>query len=238
MTSSPEIDVELPPYLVPHSQDYIRILYADDSLLIVDKPHLLLRVPGRHRLNRDCLLSRLEQRFPGVAAAHRLDLDTSGLLVVPRNKSTLIAMNKQFQDRAVLKTYRALVYGQVKDDEGQIDLPITGDWHNRPRQKICTKTGKPSLTHYRVLDRQSNSSLLELKPVTGRSHQLRIHLMALGHPIMGCDLYAHQEALSAAPRLLLHANQLTFKHPLTQGLLRAYSPAPFDIKGLLALRPG
>ena len=104
MTSSPDIDVELPPYLVPHSQDKIRILYADDWLLVVDKPHLLLSVPGRHPLNRDCLLSRLEHRFPGVAAAHRLDLDTSGLLVVPRNKTALVALNKQFQERAVLKT--------------------------------------------------------------------------------------------------------------------------------------
>ncbi len=238
MTSSHDINPDLPPYLVPHSQENIRILYADDSLLIIDKPHLLLSVPGRHPLNRDCLISRLERRYPGVAAAHRLDLDTSGILVVPRNKTALIALNKQFQDRAVLKTYRALVYGSVKDDAGQIDLPLIRDWHNRPKQKICNDTGKPSLTHYRVLDRRSNGSLLELKPITGRSHQLRIHLMALGHPIMGCDLYAHQEALLAAPRLLLHACHLTFRHPITHGLLSAYSPAPFDVNGLLPLRPG
>jgi tRNA pseudouridine32 synthase/23S rRNA pseudouridine746 synthase len=238
MTSEPETGMELPPYLVPHSRESIRILYADDSLLIIDKPHLLLSVPGRHPLNRDSLITRLERLFPGVAAAHRLDLDTSGILVVPRNKATLVAINKQFQNRTVLKTYRALVYGEVKDDQGQIDLPLIRDWHNRPRQKICTETGKPSVTHYRVLDRQPSATLLELKPITGRSHQLRIHLMALGHPILGCDLYAHQKALAAAPRLLLHACQLTFKHPLTKGNLRAYSPPPFDITGLFTLRPG
>ncbi len=238
MTCEPETGMEPPPYLVPHSRESIRILYADDSLLIIDKPHLLLSVPGRHPLNRDSLISRLEHRFPGVAAAHRLDLDTSGILVVPKDKATLVALNQQFQERAVLKTYQALVYGEVRDDEGEIDLPIIKDWHNRPKQKICAETGKPSLTHYRVLDRLPNRSLLELKPITGRSHQLRIHLMALGHPIMGCDLYAHEDAFSASPRLLLHACELTFQHPITKGLLRAYSPAPFDVKGLFTSRPG
>lgn len=227
-----------PPYLVPHSKERIRVLYADQSLLIVDKPHLLLSVPGRHPLNHDSLVTRLETQFPGVAAAHRLDLDTSGLLVVPRTKTALSHLNRQFQNRSIQKTYLALVYGSVEKDRGEIDLPLIADWENRPKQKICHETGKPSLTQFRVIARHAAHSLVELKPITGRSHQLRLHMMALGHPILGCDMYAHPKALAAAPRLLLHACQLEIEHPQSGGRLRAFSPAPFDHMGLRVKRPG
>ncbi len=230
--------IELPPYLVPHSREGIRILYADQALLIVDKPHLLLSVPGRHPLNRDSLISRLERDFPGVAAAHRLDLDTSGLLVVPRNKPALANVNRQFQQRTVKKTYRALVFGRVKEDEGEVNLPLTADWINRPKQKICRRGGKPSLTRFRVIARHPAQTLLELHPITGRSHQLRVHMMAVGHPILGCDMYAHPRALAAAPRLLLHACQLSLRHPISGGELTAHSPAPFTVAGLSGQRPG
>ena len=227
-----------PPYLVPHSQEHIRVLYADSHLLLVAKPHLLLSVPGRHPKNRDSLITRLQPRFPAVAASHRLDLDTSGLLAVPRNRAALAALNRQFQERTVSKTYRALVWGEVQADQGEIDLPLIADWHNRPRQKVCHDTGKPSLTRFRVLGRAAQQTLLELIPVTGRSHQLRLHLQAIGHPVLGCDLYAHPEALASAPRLMLHAAGLSLNHPITGHKIRAASPTPFNVNGILPIRPG
>lgn len=229
---------EEPPYRVPHSQESIRILYADSDLLIVDKPHLLLSVPGRHPVNRDSLISRLGSRFPGVTAVHRLDLDTSGLMIVPVTPFAVSALGRAFQQRAVDKAYRALVWQKPKAAEGLIDFPIARDWHNRPRQKICPIEGKPSLTRYRVVAEGSVHALLHLEPETGRSHQLRIHLNEIGHPILGCDMYAHRDALAAAPRLLLHATRLSFLHPRTGQRLRAFSPAPFNEHGPLAIRPG
>ena len=229
---------ELPPYLVPHSQDVIRVLYEDDLLLIVDKPHLLLSVPGRHPLNKDSLIGRLASRFPGVAAVHRLDLDTSGLLVVPKTREALSILGRHFQQRQVKKVYYALVWGNVEHNEGQIDLPLIADWENRPRQKVCVKTGKPSLTQYEVIDRRGETTLLKLIPVTGRSHQLRLHLREIGHPILGCDMYAHDTALQASPRLLLHASALQLCHPTTGTSLSAFSPIPFDVAGWRGQRPG
>ena len=229
---------ELPPYLVPHSRDLIRVLYEDDLLLIVDKPHLLLSVPGRHPLNKDSLIGRLASRFPGVAAVHRLDLDTSGLLVVPKTREALSILGRHFQERQVKKVYYALVWGNVEHNEGKIDFPLIADWENRPRQKVCTKTGKPSLTQYEVIDRGGETTLLKLIPVTGRSHQLRLHLREIGHPILGCDMYAHEAALHASPRLLLHASALQLRHPTTGASLSAFSPIPFDIAGWRGQRPG
>ena len=229
---------DLPPYLVPHSREPNRILYEDNILLIVDKPHLLLSVPGRHPLNRDSLISRLIPRFPNVAAVHRLDLDTSGLLVVPKTKSTLSALGRVFQSRAVEKTYHALVWGIVDRKAGEIDLPLIADWENRPKQKVCHTTGKPSLTRYEVVEYGSDCSLLKLTPVTGRSHQLRLHLKEIGHPIIGCDMYAHDEALQASSRLLLHAPSLAFLHPDTNTTIKALSPVPFTVSGWSGRRPG
>lgn len=224
----------LPPYIVPHSQNAIPVLYEDNDLLIVDKPHLLLSVPGRHPVNRDSLISRLSHRYPGVNAVHRLDLDTSGLLIVPRTRDALAEISRHFQARSVTKAYTALVWGIVAEDRGAIDLPIARDWINRPKQKICSEAGKPSLTHYEVLARGTQQTLLRLIPVTGRSHQLRIHLRELGHPILGCDMYAHPKALAAAPRLMLHATRLGFCHPRTGDWLESFSPAPFTVDGLIA----
>lgn len=218
-----------PPYIVPHSQAPIPILYRDDDLLIVNKPHLLLSVPGRHPLNRDSLIGRLARRYPDVAAVHRLDLDTSGLLLVPLHREALSALSRAFQQRQVEKRYIAVVWGNPATDAGEIDLPIARDWHNRPRQKICPDNGKPSLTRWRVLARGEDRALLELNPITGRSHQLRIHLRELGHPILGCDMYAHPDALAASPRLLLHATRLTLNHPRTGARLSAICPPPFSL---------
>ena len=232
MTSSSEsqepVD-ELPPYLVPHSQAPIRIVYEDRDLLLVDKPHHLLSVPGRHPLNHDSLIRRLQPRYPDVQAVHRLDLDTSGLMVVPKRRESLSELGRQFQRRQIEKEYTAIVWGEMEDDWGEIELPIATDWPNRPKQMICEERGKHALTRFEVLNRGDNRSLVKLMPVTGRSHQLRIHMQSLGHPIIGCDMYAHPEALEASDRLLLHATRLKLCAPSTGNWLSAFSPIPFGL---------
>ena len=220
---------ELPPYLVPHSQAPIRIVYEDRDLLLVDKPHHLLSVPGRHPLNHDSLIRRLQPRYPDVQAVHRLDLDTSGLMVVPKRRESLSELGRQFQRRQIEKEYTAIVWGEMEDDGGAIELPIATDWPNRPKQMICEERGKHALTRFEVLNRGDNRSLVKLMPVTGRSHQLRIHMQSLGHPIIGCDMYAHPEALEASDRLLLHATRLKLCAPSTGNWLSAFSPIPFGV---------
>jgi tRNA pseudouridine32 synthase/23S rRNA pseudouridine746 synthase len=147
---------------------------------------------------------------------HRLDLDTSGIMLVPITKAAQSSLARQFQERVIDKTYTAIVYGIVDQDEGSIELPIIADWPKRPLQKICFEHGKPALTHFKVIerDRENNQTRMELKPVTGRSHQLRIHMRELGHPILGCDMYAHETARSMSSRLLLHATTIAFNHPI------------------------
>ncbi len=220
---------ELPPYLVPHSQAPIRIVYEDRDLLLVDKPHHLLSVPGRHPLNHDSVIRRLQPRYPDVQAVHRLDLDTSGLMVVPKRRESLSELGRQFQRRQIEKEYTAIVWGEMEDDWGEIELPIATDWPNRPKQMICEERGKHALTRFEVLNRGDNRSLVKLMPVTGRSHQLRIHMQSLGHPIIGCDMYAHPEALEASDRLLLHATRLKLCAPSTGNWLSAFSPIPFGL---------
>ena len=206
---------DLPPYIVPHSQEEIRILYEDQDLLLVRKPDLLLSIPGRHPLNKDCLITRLQRDYPTASIVHRLDLDTSGIMIIPLNKPTHANISRQFQERKVQKSYLAVVYGLVEEDAGKVELPIRCDWDRRPLQMIDHERGKYALTHYQVLERNEDRTRLLLKPVTGRSHQLRIHMRELGHPILGCDMYAHEAALAMAPRLLLHATAIGFEHPTT-----------------------
>ncbi len=218
---------ELPPYIVPHSQEEILIIHEDDDLLLVRKPDLLLSIPGRHPLNKDCMITRLQVNYPSATVVHRLDLDTSGIMVVPLNKPTHAHISRQFQERKVEKSYHAIVYGLVEQDEGEVELPIRCDWENRPLQMIDHEKGKHALTRYQVLERLGDRTRMLLKPVTGRSHQLRIHMRELGHPILGCDMYAHEEALAMADRLLLHATTLGFEHPSTGEWLAGESPPPF-----------
>jgi tRNA pseudouridine32 synthase/23S rRNA pseudouridine746 synthase len=173
------------------------------------------------------VITRLRQDYPTATVVHRLDLDTSGLMTVPLTREAHAHISRQFQRRQVKKAYHAVVYGVMTDDEGEIDLPIAADWPNRPLQKICHERGKASLTRYRVLARHADRTRLLLEPTTGRSHQLRIHLASLGHPILGCDLYAHPEALAMSPRLLLHASYLGLEHPATGGWIEQRSPPEF-----------
>jgi len=224
---TPDENAQDTPYLVPHSQEEIVIIHQDEDLLLVRKPDLLLSIPGRHPLNKDCLITRLQTQFPSASIVHRLDLDTSGIMVIPRNKPTHAHISRQFQERLVKKQYDAIVFGQVEADNGEIDLPIARDWQNRPRQKICHEKGKSALTRYTVMQRMEDRTRLLLEPVTGRSHQLRIHLRELGHPILGCDMYAHPRALGMASRLMLHATYLAFEHPTTGALLEGECSADF-----------
>lgn len=218
---------ELPPYIVPHSQEEIRILHQDEHLLLVRKPDLLLSIPGRHPLNKDCLITRLQEDYPTATIVHRLDLDTSGIMVIPLDKPTHAHISRQFQERKVEKSYIAVVYGVMEQDTGEVELPIRCDWENRPLQMIDHEQGKHALTRYEVLERFDDRTRILLKPVTGRSHQLRIHMRELGHPILGCDMYAHNEALEMADRLLLHATTLGFEHPATGDWLSGECPPDF-----------
>jgi tRNA pseudouridine32 synthase/23S rRNA pseudouridine746 synthase len=214
-------------YLVPHSQEEIRILYEDEDVLLVRKPDLLLSVPGRHPANKDCLITRLQETWPSASIVHRLDLDTSGIMVIPLNKASHSHISRQFQERKVAKSYVAVVYGNIEENTGMVNLPIAGDWPNKPKQKICHQSGKSALTRFSTIERQPDRTRLLLEPETGRTHQLRIHMSAIGHPILGCDMYAHKEAFGMASRLMLHATTLSFIHPSSGEQLSGECPPDF-----------
>ena len=205
----------------------MQVLTVDEALIIVCKPAGLLSVPGRLPENKDCVVSRLQLDFADALTVHRLDQVTSGLMVFARSKAVQANLSAQFAQRQVHKRYTAWVEGAVEQDSGSIDLPLICDWPNRPRQKVDFELGKPALTHWRVLERCSAGaaarSLLELTPVTGRSHQLRLHLATIGHPIVGDDFYGAQPA----ERVCLHASELGLVHPETGAALQWQSAAPF-----------
>lgn len=208
------------------------VLYADEALLVVDKPAGLLAVPGRGADKQDCLAARVQARYPEARVVHRLDMATSGLMVMARSPAAQRELGKAFAAREVTKRYIAVVAGRPdvpSEDWGIIDLPIIVDWPSRPLRIVDRVHGKPSLTHWRVLeyDATGQDTRVELEPVTGRSHQLRVHLRELGHPILGDALYAPPDVQARAGRLLLHARSLRFAHPLTGDALAFESPAPF-----------
>lgn len=216
-------------FILPACFEQVKLLYLDEFFLLIDKPSRLLSVPGRHPLNRDSVIVRLQADYPSAGIVHRLDFDTSGIMVIPLGKTALSHISRQFQARKVIKHYTAVVDGIVELDSGVVDLPIAADKDNRPKYKICHLEGKPSITEYRVLNRDlaANTTLLLLHPITGRSHQLRLHMQALGHPILGCEFYAHPEAQQKAARLLLHATDLVFEHPHTGAQVRGESKPLF-----------
>ena len=207
----------------------LSVLYHDDALLVVDKPSGLLSVPGRGENKQDCLLSRVNVEYDDALTVHRLDMETSGVIVFARNKEIHRKLSGLFEQREVQKRYIAIVDGRIKDAAGKINLPLICDWPNRPRQIVDHVQGKPSVTRYKVLSRniEENTTRVELEPETGRSHQLRVHLQSLGHPILGDRLYANKQQQSKAPRLLLHALSLGFIHPVTSEPLRFVCESPF-----------
>ncbi len=205
----------------------IEVLHSDRHILLVNKPHDLLSVPGRGADNQDCLLHHLQPRFPTARIVHRLDCATSGVMVLALDADSHRHLSRQFQERQTDKRYLARVFGQPAQDAGQVALPLRCDWDNRPRQIVDHQQGKKALTHWRVLEREPHSARVELLPVTGRSHQLRVHMQQLGHPILGDRFYAHEQALAAAERLLLHAEYLEISHPANGQRLGVHAPCPF-----------
>ncbi len=209
-------------------------LYLDDALLVLDKPAGWLSVPGRGADKQDCLSARAQRQWPDARVVHRLDMATSGLMLMARSPAVQRALGDAFAQRRVHKRYVAVVAGRVApppQDWGVIDLPLLLDWPRRPLSKVDWEHGKPSVTRWRVLSNDDRwpggATRLELEPLTGRSHQLRVHLQALGHPILGDALYGDAVVVNAAPRLLLHASALAFSHPVSGADLSFVSPVPF-----------
>lgn len=188
------------------------VVHADHEVLLVAKPDGLLSVPGKGAHLADCLLSRVQSVYPEALLVHRLDRDTSGVMVFALTPHAQRHLGLQFEKRQVKKTYVARVYGKVTEKTGTIDLPLAVDWPNRPRQQVDHENGKPALTDWRVLRTGEAETRVRLFPKTGRSHQLRVHCLAMGHVILGDPLYAQGEA-RAFSRLMLHSENLRFRHP-------------------------
>jgi tRNA pseudouridine32 synthase/23S rRNA pseudouridine746 synthase len=237
-------------FIAPPCFEDISIIYQDENLLLINKPSGLLSLSGKHPANWDSVHYRLVKDYPDCTLVHRLDLGTSGVMVVAKNKAINAALCKQFSERNVLKRYTALLLGDLANDEGEIALPIAKDKPNFPLMKICDKEGKPALSIYKVLSRehfvaaplgnaattentQKTAAIatvvtrVELTPETGRTHQLRIHSQQIGHPIIGCDLYGTSDSYKMASRLMLHATRLEFDHPVTGLRVLGFSPCPF-----------
>ncbi|CAM3424305.1 RluA family pseudouridine synthase [Paracoccus nototheniae] len=202
------------------------VVHADHQVLVVDKPAGLLSVPGRGEDRADCLIARLRGAFPTVLLVHRLDLDTSGVMVFALTPHAQRHLSKQFEDRQTKKVYVARVAGQLQPKTGRVDLPLIVDWPNRPRQKVDHVEGRSAQTDWRVMRRGEAETRVRLMPVTGRSHQLRVHMAESGHPILGDPLYATGEAADH-PRLMLHAESLRFRHPDSGVQIGFSAPVPF-----------
>ena len=223
-------------FLAPVCEQFLVILYQDDDILLINKPSGLLSLSGKNPLNWDSVHYRLvhgqegvSPAFPEAKLAHRLDFGTSGVMVVGLNAGAVQPLNKQFQARTIQKRYVAMLEGWVAEDQGQVTVAIAKDKINFPRVKICPTTGKTAISEYRVLQRLEYPcrSLLEFTPHTGRTHQLRVHSQAMGHPILGCDLYKNDHSEQMADRLLLHASDLYFEHPTSGEQVHGECSCPF-----------
>lgn len=225
-------------FIAPPCHAEIEILYQDAHLVLINKPSGLLSLSGKNPLNLDSVHYRLVKQFPDCTLVHRLDFGTSGLMVVARNKTINAALSQQFSQRTITKVYQALLCGHLSNDEGMIDAAIAKDPALFPLMSICAIHGKPARSYYRVIERSDyqleNGTLLpvtrvQLTPETGRTHQLRIHSQLLGHPILGCDLYggAQQFGNGYPLRLMLHASELHFVHPISQQQINAHNASPF-----------
>ena len=208
------------------------IIFKDSQIIVINKPSGLLTIPGSRPEHKDSLLTRMKKKFIGTLLVHRLDMDTSGIIIFARTKTAQKELSKQFEKREVKKTYLARIWGVPKHSKGTIELPIISDINNKPKQMICYKNGKSSITKWELRNSffQNNNVLSDLivKPITGRSHQIRIHLSSIGFPILGDSLYAHLEAFSASSRLLLHSKSLEIAHPTSEKKLKFVSDENFD----------
>jgi len=206
--------------------DPLNILYEDSDVLAVDKPAGLLSVPGKTEDLADCLLARVQVAFPDALLVHRLDRDTSGVMVFGMTAHAQRHLSMQFEKRVVKKTYVARVAGEVAEKSGEIDLPLIVDWPNRPLQKVCHETGRPAFTEWARQKVGDGESRLRLMPKTGRSHQLRVHCLSMGHPILGDPLYAPQTA-DNYPRMMLHAEEIRLNHPENAKGMKFRTKTPF-----------
>jgi tRNA pseudouridine32 synthase / 23S rRNA pseudouridine746 synthase len=206
------------------SDSNLDLIYQDEYLLVANKPAGLLAVPGRGEEKQDCLSARLQKEFPDALVVHRLDMATSGLIMFARGADMQRLLSLMFQKREVEKRYVAVVAGKLAPETGEVNLPIAADWPNRPLHVIDAELGKPSLTRYRLLGFDADNTRVELEPVTGRTHQLRVHMKAIGHPILGDELYGDA---ASAPRLMLHATTLKLLHPVTRAHLHFVDAPPF-----------
>lgn len=205
----------------------VRVIHADQEVLLVDKPAGLLSVPGKGDHLADCMIARVQKLYPEALLVHRLDLDTSGVMVFALTRHAQRVLGLQFEERQTKKVYRARLWGRLEPKEGRVDLPLIVDWPNRPRQHVNHETGKPAQTDWRVLAYEdSGNTRVRLYPLTGRSHQLRVHMQSLGHPILGDPLYA-EGAARDFPRLMLHAESLRFRHPESGKGMSFSAPCPF-----------
>jgi tRNA pseudouridine32 synthase/23S rRNA pseudouridine746 synthase len=202
-------------------------IHVDTECIVVVKPSGLLAVPGRGEAGRDCLAAQVQARWADGLVVHRLDMATSGLILFARGAAAQRELSRAFAERRVQKAYVAIVAGEMRGEHGEIDLPLAADWPNRPKQKVDGIAGKPSLTRWRVLGRGDGVTRVGLEPVTGRAHQLRVHLLAVGHPILGDALYAPADLQPAAHRLMLHATRLCFAQPASGATLDLGSDPPF-----------
>ncbi|QGM80217.1 bifunctional tRNA pseudouridine(32) synthase/23S rRNA pseudouridine(746) synthase RluA [Otariodibacter oris] len=203
----------------PPTSPWLNEIYRDNHILVINKPSGLLSVPGNRPEYQDSAMARVKQKYGFTEPAHRLDMATSGILLFALSKQAEKELKRQFREREPKKFYQAIVWGKLGDqvgETGEINFPLICDWENRPRQKICFERGKQAVTFYEILAHyQNNTTRIKLTPYTGRSHQLRVHCLALGHPILGDKFYANPLAKSLAPRLYLHAQSLTITHPIT-----------------------
>lgn len=205
--------------------DPLDIIHADHELIVVNKPSGLLSVPGKGEHLADCLIARVQEAFPTALLVHRLDRDTSGVMIFAATPHAQRHLGLQFEKRQTKKAYIARVLGRLEPKEGTVDLPLIVDWPNRPRQMVCHATGKSAQTDWKVLKATEEESRLRLFPKTGRSHQLRVHMLALGHPILGDPFYSDNP--EAHPRLMLHAEELRLRHPDGGKGMRFFAKAPF-----------
>ena len=202
------------------------ILFQDDQIIVANKPAGLLSVPGKLAGREDCLVSRLQAAHWDTLLVHRLDCDTSGVIIFARTKQAQGFLGQEFEKRRAKKTYLARVWGQLAPDQGHIDLPLCADWPNRPRQMVDHVNGRPAQTDWQVIEREAEATRVRLFPLTGRSHQLRVHMLAQGCPILGDPIYATAKARDF-PRLMLHAETLALHHPTSGAWITFTAACPF-----------